>query len=565
VRIQAFSLAMVLAGAALADGAKPKAPKPAGPCATPRAAAHTFLDNLQPDQMRTEVAVRCFEAGGLDDAELVRRVKDLKAVLDARGLWVIMEDLPDTAEHNDHRGRPRIRLVAGFDQIELRRSGDEWRFPAEVVQRVPRLYRETFSGWVDVALNHLPSFFRARIFNYELWQIFGLFLLLMLASLVSRLVRAVVRGRLVGLLGRLKVESPKELLADTARPLGWLAAAGFIAALLPELRFSVGTARVLSVAIRLVAAVASVLVTYRTVDLLAMWMERRAGETAGRMDDQLVLLVRKALKTLVVAVGVVFVLQNLQVDVTSLLAGLGIGGLALALAAKDTAANIFGSFTIFVDVPFYVGDWIAAAGVEGTVMEIGLRSTRIRTFYDSVVSVPNSSLANSNIDNYSRRTYRRYSTRLTISYASTPDQIEAFVEGVRAIIAAHPDTRKDAYEVHFVEFGASALEVMVYTFFKVGTWTEELVAKQQLNLEFMRLAAELGVEFAFPTRTLHIESQVQPSAPRAAVSPDAEALTALVQGFGPGGTRSQPRGRGFTHGYFAGRDSARGDTDEAEG
>lgn len=561
-----FTLVMLVGGVALAEAPKAKPKKaPAGPCATPRAAAHTFLDNLQTDQLRPEVAIRCFDApAGMADAELVRRVRDLKAVLDARGLWVIMEDLPETADHVDHRERSRVRLVASWDAVELRKRDGEWRFPPEVAQRVPQLYRETFSGWVDATLERMPAVFRARVLNYEVWQLLGLFALLMVSVVVSRLVRVVVRGRLVGLLKRLQIASPSEMLADTARPLGWLAAVGVFAALLPELRFSVGTARVLAIAMRLVAAVAAVLVTYRAVDLFAMWMGRRAEATEGRMDDQLVMLTRKALKTLVVAVGVVFVLQNLQVDVTSLLAGLGIGGLALALAAKDTAANIFGSFTIFVDAPFYVGDWISAAGVEGTVVEIGLRSTRIRTFYDSIVSVPNSTVATANIDNMSNRTYRRYSTRLAISYASTPQQIEAFVEGCRAIIKAHPATRKDAYEVHFVEFGESALEVMVYTFFQVSTWTEELVAKQQLNLEFMRLAAKLDVEFAFPTRTLHIESQAQAAARPTQATHDAEALAATVHGFGPGGEDSKPEGQALTHGYFPGDGQPRGGEDSGE-
>ncbi len=556
-------LSCALVSVALGADAPKKAAKPVGPCGSPRTAAHTFLDNLQPDQMRPDLAVRCFDApAGMADDQLERRVRDLKAVLDARGHWVVMEKLSEDPDYVDHRGEHRVRMVASFDAVELVREEAEWRFPAGVVNQVPRLYDETFSGWVDATLAHLPGFFRTRILNYELWQLLGLLVLFVLGVFVSQLVRLVVKGRLVGLLERFNVESSTDVFTDIARPLGWLAGAGFFVALLPELRFSVGTARVLAVAIRLVAAVAAVLVTYRVVDLFAVWMTRRAEATEGRMDDQLVMLTRKVLKTLVVAIGIVFVLQNLDIDVTSLLAGLGIGGLALALAAKDTAANVFGSFTIFVDAPFFIGDWIKAAGVEGTVTEIGLRSTRVRTFADSLVSVPNQSLANANVENFSRRNYRRYSTRLAISYASTPEQIEAFVEGIRAIITAHPDTRKDAYEVHFVEFAESALEVMVYTFFQVETWTDELVAKQQLNLEFMRLARDLGIEFAFPTRTLHIDSHAQSTPPPTPNVPDVDGLTAAVHGFGPGGGRARPRGNPLTHGYFPGAELARGDEDE---
>ncbi len=562
----AVLLALVAAPAIAADApAKPDKASPAGPCATPRAAAATYLDNLQPDQLRPDRATLCFDApAGMSSAELQKRVRDLKAVLDARGLWVVMEDLPDAADHRDDRGRARAALVERLPEVELRKAGGAWRFPPEVVERIPGLHAATFSGWIDGVLHTLPSFFRAKVLDYEAWQLLGLLLLVLLSTVGSRLVRALVERRLPAWMKRWGVVTTGETLSQLARPLGWLAGAAAFAVLLPELRFAVGTARVLSVALRLVAAVAGVLVAYRLVDVAALRLEQRAIRTEGKMDDQLVMLVRKAAKTVVVAVGIIFVLQNLSVDVTSLLAGLGIGGLALALAAKDTAANVFGSVALFLDGPFYVGDWIVAAGVEGTVVEMGLRSTRILTFYNSVISVPNSVLAVANIDNMSRREYRRYTTRLAIAYHTTPAQVEAFVEGIRAIIAGHPDTRKDYYEVHFVEFGPSALQIMVYTFFKVATWSDELQAKHQLNLEFIRLAESLGVEFAFPTQTLHVATRAEPRPVAPHVPPDEPALTAAVQSFGPGGERARPRGRMLTHGYFAGQETARG-PDESEG
>ena len=150
-----------------------------------------------------------------------------------------------------------------------------------------------------------------------------------------------------------------------------------------------------------------------------------------------------------------------------LVSGLGIGGLAVALAAKDTLANFFGSITIFVDRPFRMGDWIRTSAAEGTVEEVGFRSTRIRTFYNSVVSVPNSSLANSEIDNLGMREYRRLKTILNLTYDTSPEQMEAFVEGIKAIVKANSNFRQDYYEIHFHAFGAHSLDVLVYVFFSV--------------------------------------------------------------------------------------------------
>ena len=189
-----------------------------------------------------------------------------------------------------------------------------------------------------------------------------------------------------------------------------------------------------------------------------------------------------------------------------LLAGLSIGGLAFALAAQDTVKNFFGSLMIFVDKPFQVGDWITSGDVDGTVEEVGARSTRIRTFANSVIYVPNGNLANATIDNHGLRVMRRFYTTITITYDTPPDLIETFVNGLKSIIINHPNTSKEKYEIHLNDFGASSLNIMFYIFFTVPTWSEELAARHDVISKIIRLAHELGIQFAFPTQTLHIEN-----------------------------------------------------------
>lgn len=540
--------------------AEPAAPVE-GPCATPRAAALTFLENLQPDNNRPEKAIRCFQGGPKVQRDvLVRRAKNLKAVLDARGYFIDLDLLPAKADYTNAEGEARIPLTPTFDEIMLHRIGDQWMFPLAVVERIPTLYGQTFSTFTEALVAWLPPVFRIQVMGFTIWQLAGILLFLLLAFVVSRLVRSIFEQRLARLLQRMGIVPPEKLLSSLGRPLGWLAGAGLFIILLPELRLTIGLARILATGGRVLAAVSAALLGYRLVDLVAVFLANRAAQTATKMDDQLVVLVRKTLRVIVVGIGLVFVLQNLSIDVTSLLAGLGIGGLALALAAKDTAANLFGSFTIFIDAPFYVGDWIKAAGVEGTVMEIGLRSTRVRTFASSVVSVPNSVLATATIENFSRREYRRFSIRLGVGYHTTTEQLEAFVEGIRAIIAAHPETRKDYYEVHLVNFADSALEIMVYTFFTSDTWSDELAGKHQLLIAFKRLAEQIGVEFAFPTRTLHIETQAEATDRRVPPAPEDDALIASVRAFGPDG-EIDVTGRRLTHGFFPDTIGQRGSAD----
>ncbi|MGK0361241.1 MAG: MscS family membrane protein [Bradymonadia bacterium] len=522
----------------------PKAPD--GPCKSARSAAQSFLDNLQPDNWAPHKSVRCFERpAGLSDAEMVQRVGQFKKVLDHRGLWVKVDALPDKADFKDAEGRHKVQLVDGLTEAYLVRVDGQWRFPAGVVKQIPALYNATFSGWIKAAIQALPSIFRARVFGYAFWQPVGLALLFVLCFFVSRLVRVIVRSRVTKLMERVGFDSVSAVIAHAARPLGTLAACGVFALALPELRLPISPARLLGIGARVIAAIAAVVLAYRLVDLVVARLALRAHESESRTDDQLVILLRKLMRVIVVAVGVVFTLQNLGIDVTSLIAGLGIGGLALALAAKDTAANLFGSITLLVDQPFLVGDAINAAGVEGTVLEIGLRSTKVRSWEDTEVTIPNAALAGSNIENFSRRTYRRYKVTLGLTYDSSPDQIRAFVEGVRAIIAAQPQTRKDAYEVHFTGYGAASLDILVQAHFLVASLSEMHIAKQQLLLEIMRLANEVGVEFAFPTQTIHMATQ-----PGAA--PSTAALQASVDAYGPEGARSHPAPTPLTVGYLPG-------------
>jgi MscS family membrane protein len=292
---------------------------------------------------------------------------------------------------------------------------------------------------------------------------------------------------------------------------------------------------------------------YRGVDVLGARLAAKAADTESKLDDQLIPLLSKSLKVVVFIIGALIILQNLKVDVGTMLAGLSIGGLAFGLAAKDTLANLFGSISIFVDSPFQIGDWINVDGVDGTVEEVGFRSTRIRTFYNSVVVVPNAKLADSKVDNYGKREIRRCFFKVGLTYDTSPEQMQAFVEGMRAIIQSNEYTHKDSYEVHMSGFGDSALEVMVYFFFRCDTWTEELRERHNVHLETMRLAQQLGVGFAFPTQSLHIEALPKAGARERPVAPELPALRETVLAFAPGGDAARPGGPIITESaYVAG-------------
>ena len=166
-------------------------------------------------------------------------------------------------------------------------------------------------------------------------------------------------------------------------------------------------------------------------------------------------------------------------DLWGLVAGIGIGSIAVGFAARDSIENLFGTFTVLLDKPFQVGDWILVGDLEGTVEDVGFRSTRIRTFYNSLISVPNRTFISSNVDNMGQRRYRRIREMLGLTYDTPPEKIEAFCEGVRRIIATHPYTRKDYYHVYFNGFGPSSLDVLLYCFVETPDWSTELREKHK--------------------------------------------------------------------------------------
>jgi len=258
-------------------------------------------------------------------------------------------------------------------------------------------------------------------------------------------------------------------------------------------------------ACRIVSIVIGVWFLWRLLEGLAVYFTARAKLTESSLDDQLVPFIAKTLKIFLILTAVLVVAQNMGYSVSGLIASLGIGGIAVAMAAKDTIANIFGSVMILVDRPFMVGDWIKTSEFEGVVEQVGFRSTRIRTFARTLVNVPNSTLANMVIDNIDQRSQRRIKMRIGLTYDTTPTQMKAALAGIEQLLSDHPGVDQGYKLVKFDEFEDSSLSIFLYYFSSSKVWEEYLQVRQEVNLQIMELLESLELEFAFPTQTLHIE------------------------------------------------------------
>ncbi|GMV41832.1 MAG: hypothetical protein AMXMBFR64_35480 [Myxococcales bacterium] len=524
-----------------------------GSCASPRQALFTVLYWLQAERHDPAKAAACVDRSGLEDPvrEAPAVADKLKKVLDARGLYVLWPEIPDAPDHAAEGGGATFDLYPkALGGVIIARTGDRWLFSPASCARIDELYRDTFPAGLEDFIASLPTWLQGRLLGIQGWQVLALLLLVFVALGLQKLAVALFATYLRRIARRLPGKWLEKVVQRSDRPVGGLVMAAVFAMGVPLLQFPVQVAAITLLATRVLAAFSLVWLGYRLADVLCDALDERAARTETRLDDQLVPLLRKSIKVVLVVVGGIFILQNLDVDVGSLLAGLGLGGLAFALAAKDTVANFFGSVMIFIDKPFQIGDWIKISdAVEGTVAEVGFRTTRIRTFYNSMVTVPNALVTNTAIDNLGARTYRRYKATLGLTYDTAPEKVQAFCEGVRAVILALPGMRKDFYMVEFQGFGAHSLDILLYCFMHVPDWATELRTRTNLNLEILRLARELGVEFAFPTQTLHVQMG---AAVEARDGADVPALAEVIRSFGPGGRLSLNHGFRISQGFDPG-------------
>lgn len=416
-------------------------------------------------------------------------------------------------KQDDGAWRFSAETVAGIDEFR-----DRLRSLDRVKEKQDKKETLTVSQVIE---SFWPAYFADHSFlRIKYWQWISLGAMIFFGVLLDYSVRFLLIVTSKRMIARRGGEASHETLKRTVRPFGLAAAAllwlfGISLFGLPEpaLKFLVP-------AVKFFAILAVVWAAYRLTDLVSEVFSGMAAKTESKFDDLLIPLLRKTVKIIITVFGFIYLADSLDVPLAPLLTGIGIGGAGFAFAAKDTVEHFFGSLTVIADRPFQVGDWVVIGETEGTVEVVGFRSTRIRTFYNSLVTVPNGTLVRAVVDNFGERKYRRWTTHLNLTYDTTPEKIDAMCQGVRELIRLHPYTRKDYYQVWMHEMNAHSLDVLVYLFFETPDWQTELRERHRLILDIIRLADQLGVEFAFPTQTLHLYKEEYTSDHTPAKVPD---------------------------------------------
>ena len=478
----------------------------------PNATIQTHLYFLQNNTYQPEKSAKTIH--GLPKNQAIEKVIKLKKILDGKGLYIDLNKISNNPNYSDSIGYKNVYKYVIFPlrmpQISVEKINGKWYYSQETVAQIDELYNQVFPWYVHKLQKIIPVSGHKRIFGIELWQIAGILFLMIFTIVIIIIVKKIIYSVLEIIQRKITHKTSdfdeKLALKRLAHPISLFVGIKIIDIAFPSLQFPIDINTWVFLSINIAETIFLIFILLKLVKVVMGIYADYTQKTDSKLDDQLVPILNNFLKGIVFVFGFFKILRLFGVDATTLLAGATIGGLAFALASQDTVKNLIGTIMIFIDKPFHIGDWIVTSELEGTVEKVGFRSTRVRAADTSIFQIPNSKLSEIVINNRGLLLFRRYKTELGLRYDTPPELIEAFVEGARKLILAHPKTNSEMYNVEFTGFGDSALLIMVNVYFESLVWADEQSSKHKLHIALLELAKGLGVDFAFPSTTVTIEN-----------------------------------------------------------
>jgi MscS family membrane protein len=523
-----FFVVALLAPATAAAQPKP-APVPTAAATAAPAPAPAPAEEVAPDSPRASVKrflalCRAGEYGeaatylDLPDARkpegalLARR---LKAVLDGQ-IWVKLENISakPLGDHKDKlpAGVEEIGVIPGPNGPEpvrlVRRhttDGQRWIFSRSTIAHIDAWYGRLRDRWLR---DYLPDrLLRPGPHELLWWQWIALPVLFALALAAGNILGFVTRKVLGRVVSSTKASWDDALLSRLGAPLTLLWAVVAVDLALPRIALYPPAEAFMGGVVTAGFYVAVFWLIERGIDVGAARVLDRPATQGNPAARSLVPLGARAFKVALLAIAVIAALSALGYPVGSLVAGLGIGGVALALAAQKTVENLFGSLSIGVDQPFRVGDFITVDGlVTGTVESIGLRSTRIRTLDRTLVTLPNGKLADMRVESYTQRDRIKLGCTIALDRATSPAAVRAVLEGTRALLRAHPRIWPDL-NVALAKIGESSLDIEILAWFRTSSWDEFLPMREETLLGLLDVVEKSGAKLAYPTRTIRMDAE----------------------------------------------------------
>lgn len=482
---------------------------------TPRGAVRGFL--LSCREGNYERAAQYLDLSQVDGGDRPGRggeiARQLKFLLD-QDKWIDLDSISDAPDGNASDQLPpnrelvtTIRRESGDFAVYLDRTPREdgvlvWRVAASTVARVPSLYADL---GLPAIVDALPRpFLTVRFLEIALWQWVGLILLVAVAWVIGWVGSTLLARTLHPLTARSKSDIDDRLLTVLLGPARLLLAVAAFNGGVGFLRLSVPANDFAHHASKFIVIAGFAWAVLRSIDLFATVVKERFVGRGQASAANLVPFGARTIKVVVFLLTALATLDTFGFDVTALLAGLGVGGLAVALAAQKTVENVFGGVSVIVDQPVRPGDFCRFGDKMGVVEDIGLRSTRIRTLDRTLLSVPNAEFSNLQIENFGARDRIRLLATFGLRYETTPDQLRHVMAGLRRVLIAHPKVLPDPLRVRFVGFGAYSLDLEAMTYIDTKDINEFLAVREDIFLRFMDVIAESGTGFAFPSNTTYL-------------------------------------------------------------
>ncbi len=392
------------------------------------------------------------------------------------------------------------QVRAAQEQVSTNRTVLENNSPADAKKAVASDTQE----YLTFGLDRVP-FLQPVVLGNRLWKYLAFLIYVILAFYVSKLIDVFFHAWLKKLTARTETKFDDLLIDVLHGPVKVIAFVVLLHIGLDLFSWPVWLDRYISIALKLMVAGSLTYVTIKVIDLSFNYWKLRAAADADRaFREHLFPMLCKAIKVFVVVVAILLTSQNLGMNITSLLASLSVGGLALGLAAQDTLGNLFGAIVIYFDKPFHIGDRIQLeGGVDGQVESIGLRSTRVRNLDGHLITVPNKTMGNATITNVARRPTIKTEMNIGLTYDTSPKKIEHALAILSEVFRSHPMTHDVL--IGFNKFADSSLNIQVVHWWKNTDYTAYMAGLQKMNLEIKRRFDAEGISFAFPSQTVYLK------------------------------------------------------------
>ena len=475
---------------------------------SPYSVVYNHLYHLQSDTYDAKQSAKSFY--GIDSTSAIRKAIKLKQIFDGRGYFINVNDIPKEGDYLDSTqlSKHYVLLPDRLPQIYLEQIEGNWYYSESTTKAINELHEETYPFGSFWLMNLFDSEKKKPVFfKMKLWQIYGLGIILIILVIAFWFINFFTRIILKRLnkLSQLSEGDTQLIIQKGSRILSLLVLVSLARWLFRSLLLHIKISELINKSLNIIAIVLFALLAIQFANWLMKILDRYFDKTESKLDNQSLPILDRMVKIIIIFIAVLNILYQVGVNVTALLAGISIGGLALALAAQDTVKHLIGSIMIFVDRPFQIGDYIIAHGEEGTVEEVGFRTTRLRKVDSTISIIPNGKLADGDVTNYGPRKHRLFQLTLGVEYDTTRKQIADFIKGLKSIIEKRDEIYKETYYVNLRNLSESSIDILFRCYINTDTFASELAIKEEMIFEILELVENLGVSFAFPSMKIYKE------------------------------------------------------------